>query len=135
MGNNVEWDIPRMRKAMVVLQECVVTKTLEYGDVGGLFDFVMLLPAAKQARSRDVDDTSLANLEESKCWFWIWMARLCGHSSRKAHASWSHVLSTSALVMRALSTTSCMYLLGRYSLACDTLHPPTARAAPPFCLA
>ena len=60
MGNNVEWDIPRMRKAMVVLQECVVTKTLEYGDVGGLFDFVMLLPAAKQARSRDVDDTSPA---------------------------------------------------------------------------
>ena len=41
-----------------MLQQHVVTGALEQDDVGGLFDFVM--PAAKQQRSRDVSDTSLA---------------------------------------------------------------------------
>ena len=35
--------MPRMSKAIVVLQERVVTEALEYGDVVGLFDFVILL--------------------------------------------------------------------------------------------
>lgn len=42
-----------------MLQQHVVTGALEQDDVGGLFDFVM--PAAKQQRSRDVSDTSLAS--------------------------------------------------------------------------
>lgn len=58
MGDEAKWDNPRKRNATIVLQQHVVTEALEQGDVGGLFDFVM--PAAKQQRSRDVPDTSLA---------------------------------------------------------------------------
>ena len=34
--------MPRRRKAIVVLQERVVTEALKYSDVVGLFDFVVL---------------------------------------------------------------------------------------------
>jgi hypothetical protein len=45
--------MPRNKKAIVVLQQQVVTEALVQGDVVGLFDFEMLLRAAKQQRSRD----------------------------------------------------------------------------------
>jgi hypothetical protein len=44
--------VPRSKKAIVVLQQQVVTEALVQGDVVGLFDFEMLR-AAKQQRSRD----------------------------------------------------------------------------------
>jgi hypothetical protein len=44
--------VPRSKKAIVVLQQQVVTEALVQGDVVGLFDFEKLR-AAKQQRSRD----------------------------------------------------------------------------------
>jgi hypothetical protein len=43
VGDSAKWDIPRKRKVIVVLQRHVVTDILDQGNVGGMFDFVMLL--------------------------------------------------------------------------------------------
>lgn len=90
--------MPRIRKAVVVLQERLVTEALEYGDVVALFAFEML--CSKQQRSRDVFDTSLG-----KSWFW--MLNWCLASSSSRCGSRELVACASPL-----STTSCRYLDG-----------------------
>lgn len=84
----------RKRTAIVVLQERTVTVALGQGVVGGLFDFVMLLPP-DQLRNRHghVRCTSLRSQRVGRGLVWSGASTAAG-SSRSSlfdRVSWSHV--------------------------------------------